>query len=211
MTNTHRIPTHLTNSSKNPKSPVAAGLSMGRRLQLVLVVALLYPAPVASQAAAACTAPQHRAFDFWLGDWDVFRPDGTKAGENTIVSTQGGCVLHETYRAGGYEGQSLNVYDGSRGVWHQTWVDNGGLLLRLEGGYQGDAMVLQGETVSLGGTTLQRITWSRIDGGPNVRQHWETSSDGGTTWATAFDGTYVPRTPSGDSNDGIEPRSSTER
>ena len=33
---------------------------------------------------------------------------------------------------------------------------------------------------------------SELDGDPDrVRQHWESSSDGGTTWTTAFDGVYV--------------------
>jgi hypothetical protein len=41
---------------------------------------------------------------------------------------------------------------------------------------------------------LNRITWSPNPDG-SVRQHWEQSSDGGTTWATIFDGLYVPREP----------------
>jgi hypothetical protein len=38
----------------------------------------------------------------------------------------------------------------------------------------------------------QRITWTPEDGG--VRQHRESSADDGTTWTTAFDGHYRPRT-----------------
>jgi hypothetical protein len=40
------------------------------------------------------------------------------------------------------------------------------------------------------GATVQRITWSRETDG-SVRQLWESSSDGGRTWAVAFDGRYV--------------------
>ena len=31
-----------------------------------------------------CPAPQSRQFDFWVGDWDVFMPDGKKSGELTM-------------------------------------------------------------------------------------------------------------------------------
>ena len=35
----------------------------------------------------------HRQFDFWIGRWDVFQPDGKKAGENLIEPILGGCPL----------------------------------------------------------------------------------------------------------------------
>lgn len=41
-----------------------------------------------------------------------------------------------------------------------------------------------------GAPTLQRITWS-VEPGGSVRQLWESSTDGGTTWTVAFDGRYV--------------------
>jgi len=85
------------------------------------------------------------------------------------------------------------VFDRTRGVWHQTWVDNQGALLTLEGGYVDDRMVMQGETVDTAAVvTLNRVTWSRVDGGRDrVRQFWEASTDGGSTWTVAFDGTYI--------------------
>ena len=39
---------------------------------------------------------------------------------------------------------------------------------------------------------IQRITWTPLDGG-RVRQHWESTTDGGKTWVTAFDGLYTRR------------------
>jgi hypothetical protein len=158
---------------------------------LVLVVAL--PSWAHGQQPA-CRTAEHRSFDFWVGSWEVRTPDGRVAGYNRIREAMGGCVLHERYTtAQGYEGESLNIYDASRRVWHQTWTDNGGLLLTLEGGFDGQRMVLEGETVDTAGVaTRHRITWSRVDGDPDrVRQHWESSSDGGATWSTAFDGLYV--------------------
>ncbi|NNF27658.1 MAG: hypothetical protein HKN73_10605, partial [Gemmatimonadetes bacterium] len=128
------------------------------------------------------------------------------AGHNRITREVGGCVLHERYTTPqGYQGESFNIYVASRGVWHQTWVDNGGLLLTLEGTYSGGRMVLEGTTQSQNGASQQRITWSVIDEGPNVRQLWETSTDGGATWTTAFDGTYVPVDPESSSESASDP------
>ncbi|MBW3535205.1 MAG: class I tRNA ligase family protein, partial [Gemmatimonadetes bacterium] len=118
----------------------------------------------------------------------------SKTLRNVIEPLMGGCVLHESYDGQrGYHGESFNVYDAGRGVWHQTWVDNAGTLLRLDGGFTGERMVLEGETIAPDGTTtLNRITWSRVDGDPDrVRQLWEGSDDGGRTWSVVFDGLYT--------------------
>jgi hypothetical protein len=142
-------------------------------------------------AAPACDAAAHRAFDFWLGGWQVRSPDGKLVGVNRIESEYGGCVLHERYTTGGsYSGESLNIYDAGRKVWHQTWVDSSGTLLRLEGGLHGRSMVLEGQTMgSDAELTRHRITWTpNADG--SVRQFWE-STDAKGQWRTAFDGQYT--------------------
>jgi hypothetical protein len=143
-----------------------------------------------SALAGPCDAPEYRQFDFWAGDWQVTRPDGTAAGANLITREYGGCVLHEHYATPkGYSGESLNTYDAGRKVWHQTWVDSSGTLLLLEGGLRGRNMVLEGGTTDdKGVVTRHRITWTpNADG--TVRQHWQ-STDAAGHWATAFDGLY---------------------
>jgi hypothetical protein len=140
--------------------------------------------------AGPCEAPEYRQFDFWAGDWQVTRPDGTVAGTNLITREYGGCVLHEHYATPkGYSGESLNTYDAGRKVWHQTWVDSSGTLLLLEGGLRGRDMVLEGSTTDdKGAVTRHRITWTpNADG--TVRQHWE-STDAKGRWTTMFDGLY---------------------
>ena len=141
-------------------------------------------------AAGPCDAPAHRAFDFWIGEWEVRTPDGKLAGVNRIGREYGGCVLHERYDTGrGYSGESLNMYDPARKVWHQTWVDTSGTLLLLDGGLRAGSMVLEGQTVgSDGQVTRHRITWTPNANG-SVRQHWESTDNKGQ-WITAFDGTY---------------------
>ena len=140
---------------------------------------------------AACDGEEHRQFDFWLGEWNVHTPDGKLAGTNGITREYGGCVLHERYETGrGFSGESLNIYDAGRKLWHQTWVDTSGTLLLLEGGLRGKSMVLEGQTTGKDGVvTRHRITWTPNDDG-SVRQHWESAGADGP-WQTAFDGTYM--------------------
>ncbi len=170
---------------------------MPRRCLLSLALACA-AGPAAGQTSAArapsCNAPEHRQFDFWLGEWDVRLPDGKTAGTNRIEPILEGCVLRESWTgAGGMSGTSYNIYDKSRKVWHQTWVDSQGSLLQLEGTFAGGRMTLEGETVdSAGRKVRQRITWEPTGAG-QVRQLWEMSNDGGSTWTVAFDGRYRKR------------------
>ncbi|MFM2288428.1 MAG: hypothetical protein RL684_1571 [Pseudomonadota bacterium] len=169
-----------------PKGPPAAAAAGA------VAPATVAPPPAAA-APPACEAAAFHGFDFWLGDWDVHTPDGRLAGGNAITREQGGCVLHERYGTGhGYAGESLNIYDAGRARWHQTWVDNGGLLLVLEGELQAGSMVMEGQTTGADGkVTRHRITWTpNADG--SVRQHWQ-STDAQGQWTTAFDGRYTRR------------------
>ena len=144
--------------------------------------------------AGPCTSAQHRQFDFWIGDWEVRLPDGKPAGTNRISRILDGCVLQENWTgAGGSSGASFNIYDRTARRWHQTWVDDQGSLLQLDGEFAGAVMTLRGETLdSSGAKLLQRITWERV-GPAQVRQLWETSRDAGKTWTVVFDGRYLRR------------------
>jgi len=170
-------------------------LALGVPALLLAAVVVAPPAPVEAQTAPApCATPEHRAFDFWVGEWDVFDPSGRRVAENVITLEMNDCVVHESYtNLQGYHGESFNVYDASRGVWHQTWVDLGGALLVLEGGLEEGSMVLEGVTVGPdGGEIHNRVVWTPADDG-SVRQLWRTTADGGATWSTAFDGVYRRR------------------
>jgi hypothetical protein len=137
----------------------------------------------------ACSANEHRQFDFWVGEWDVYLPSGKKAGENRIAPIAGGCALLEEWSGdGGFTGKSLNIYDANDGQWHQTWVDSSGALLMLAGGIQRKSMIMTSAPEAKG--DLQRISWSPAPD-MSVRQLWESSADGGRSWTTVFDGRYV--------------------
>jgi hypothetical protein len=141
------------------------------------------------------SAARAHDFDFWIGTWDVFGPEGRQVGRSSITALFGTGALAEHWRgAGDVEGRSLNAWDEMRGAWHQTWVDSAGGVLLLDGGLKDGAMVMEGLAngeAEGAEPERQRITWTPHDG--EVRQHWQVSSDGGTTWRTAFDGRYVRR------------------
>lgn len=169
-------------------------------MRILLILLLLLPAVSAAQdtenepAPERCTAPEHRQFDFWLGDWTV-TANGVPAGRNVIHAIQGGCALQENWQgagAGGITGTSFNIYDRERGTWHQTWVDASGTLLLLDGGMVDGAMVLEGRRPAPngGGDVLHRIAWTPNPDG-TVRQLWEASQDDGENWNVIFDGVYT--------------------
>jgi hypothetical protein len=162
----------------------------------VAVVALALAADAAAQSATParpqpCSHPDSRQFEFWLGEWDVFRPDGKQIGTSRVVPLYG-CGLHEHWTSPNVQGQSFNRYDASRGVWHQTWVDTSGSLLLLEGTFQDGAMTLSDARVpgKPRPDAINEIRWSRNPDG-SVRQLWRVTTDGGKTWSTSFDGKYV--------------------
>jgi hypothetical protein len=151
-------------------------------------------APAPAPSPPPCGSAEHRQFDFWIGQWDVFAPDGKKAGDNRIESIDGGCALVERWRGrGGFTGTSLNSWDAGSRRWRQHWVDSQGGLLQLSGAFDGARMVLSGMQPhdSRPGVMLRhRIAWTpQADGA--VRQLWEQSEDDGRSWSTVFDGRYV--------------------
>jgi hypothetical protein len=134
--------------------------------------------------------PEARQFDFWIGDWEVFAPNGKKVGENRIEKMANGFGLLENWTgAGGGTGKSLNSWHADKKRWQQYWVGLGGPL-EISGGIENGAMVMTGEgTAPNGGKLRNRITWTpNADG--TVRQLWESTKDGGQTWTVAFDGLY---------------------
>ena len=156
-----------------------------------LIVGMVLGCSLSANAGAACDEAAYKQFDFWIGHWKVRTPDGKLAGTNRITREYAGCVLHERYTtARGYSGESLNTYDPGRKTWHQTWVDNEGTLLLLEGRFIDGGMRLEGQTTDpTGKVTKHRITWTAHDDG-SVSQLWE-SADGKGAWMIAFDGKYT--------------------
>jgi len=154
------------------------------------------PSPAAPIMSASCTAPQYRQFDFWLGDWDLVGVDGKKSAEDKVVQVLGGCALQENWtgvRSG--QGLSFSAYDPATRRWHQTLMDDGGAVLKIEGEFADGKMILVGQRPSQkekGITITHRIAWTPLPD-HRVKQVWENSTNGGRTWRLVSEGTYVPR------------------
>jgi hypothetical protein len=156
-------------------------------------------APDAEAAGAECDTPPYRAFDFWLGQWEVTGADGRKAGHNEISRDQGGCVLVERWH--GVEnstGMSMSFYDPVVDRWRQVWVSPG-IEIDIAGRLVDGSMVLEGTIVYLGDARAHRFrgAWTPLPDG-RVRQFFEEANADGE-WMPWFDGFYrraaEPRAP----------------
>ena len=159
----------------------------------------LADAPAPSAPPHPCpSAPINHQLDFWIGRWDVApwsAPAGTPqaaAGTNAIEPNLQQCVLVENWRAAnGSEGKSFNFYDINQKKWRQVWVADGGGSLDYSGEFRDGTMRFEGWTLAANGAhTRQRLTFTPY-GRDTVRQTFSSSTDGGKTWVTGFDGRYV--------------------
>lgn len=158
------------------------------------VAALAGPAAAQQpQGPPPCEGENFQAFDYWVGSWVVRNAQGQEVGTNTISRIAGGCGLLEEWESStGNTGKSLNFYEPASGEWRQIWVGAGGSLLDLRGGPVDGVMTLQqDQTNAQGRTVRQRIRWIPREDGV-VEQLWEQSTDGGESWAVAFQGYYNP-------------------
>ena len=169
---------------------------------LVTILTLAMLQATSAQATAptspACNSEAHAAFDFWVGEWDVF-PAGSdrQAARSRIERLYNGCAIRENWMPlNGSDGGSLNSLDTATGLWHQTWVGSSPGRVEFTGGPVEDGrIVLTGWWPGAGGPDVDgliRMTYSRESGGA-VRQHGELSTDHGLSWQTSFDFIYRPR------------------
>jgi hypothetical protein len=151
------------------------------------------PAPAPAKVPPCSTAAHHQ-FDFWLGDWEVATPQGASAGTNRVERLLEGCALQEHWEASdGSRGTSLSSYDAVARKWRQTFVDDSGDVLLLEGEFKDGRMVLQGEkAMGRQRGALQRISWQLVNG-DKVRQRWDISQDDGRSWSVLFEGIYTKK------------------
>lgn len=162
---------------------------------LFILLTLFCSILTAQNPSCNCCNEKYSEFDFWMGSWEVFKLDGTRAGENTIEKIQEGCVLQENWISAtpGYTGTSNNFYNNETNQWEQIWIDNQGQSLHLKGNKVGNQMILQTDkkTNNEGQTFYHRITWTD-NGDGTVRQLWETITEGKDV-TVAFDGLYKPK------------------
>jgi hypothetical protein len=170
------------------------------RIPLAVIAAFaLLDAPAHSQQPAppTCAAAEHRALDFWIGEWDAYATGtDTLVGRSSIRSEDAGCVIIEQWTgARGGSGRSLNIYDRETQRWEQFWVDSSGGLVHFVGGPTENGMQLTAERErshhAPGVEYQSRVTLTAQPDGA-VRQVGETSGDG-QTWTLRYDYTYRRR------------------
>lgn len=152
--------------------------------------------PAPAPTSNPCASTEYRAFDFWVGEWDVYETGtDTRVARSRIEKVSNGCAVRETWmplRGGG--GASLTTFDPKTGTWNQLWVGAQPGRVFFEGGPVDGAMVLTGYWGQdpEGRPSLVRMTYTLGDDG-TVRQFGQASIDHGQTWRDSFDLTYRPQ------------------
>ena len=163
-------------------------------LQAQLPTTPTAPASSVAQSVAACTKPENRQFDFWVGHWRVLNTkDGQPAGESRIEKLYQSCTIRENWSEPGYSGGSLNTFVAADRKWHQTWTDSAGTWREFVGGMIDGKMVLVWSHPSLRNpekTAQERMIFTANPNG-TVRQYSDASPDG-VTWVERYDYTYWP-------------------
>lgn len=154
-------------------------------LRQLIAAGLLLAAGIAhSTESSHCSAPEYRQFDFWVGNWEAFDRDGKLLGHTLIEKIEQGCVLQEWWRGNGAEngaGTSLSMYDRKHKLWRHTWASVRGNFAPIDGGWQGNRMLMTGYFVNdRGEREFHRTVWEPAPGG--VHHRWDSTTDGGVTW-----------------------------
>ena len=154
-------------------------------------------ASIASASSFACGEGDYRAWDFWVGDWQVTSPDGALQGTNSITREENGCLLVERWRgAGGSTGQSYNFFDPGAQRWRQVWVSSSAIIDYSGGLTDEGAMRLEGQiTYQSSGQEIPFYgQWSKQTDGSVLQElfQWNTERDDWDSW---FVGIYRRSTP----------------
>lgn len=188
----------LAQQTQQPPAPE----SMSRR-ELIETVNRLRPivqrGAVRPARPPGCVSAESRAFDFWLGEWDVSQTGATTGvivAESSITLHDQGCVIIENWRpfAGGH-GHSINSYDATDQKWHQTWVDASGSRTEFSGGLDAAGVMrldILGPPQAGQPPGRRTMNYQRLDA-DTVRQWGELFPEGGGDTVVEWDFTYRRR------------------
>ncbi len=165
--------------------------------------------PATPPPAPTCEGENYDAFDFWVGEWDVYvtgaetRPDGSPriVAQSKIEKLYNGCAIRENWMpARPNPGGSLSGYNPETGMWEQTWIGSSPGQVYFKGQGVRTGMVLTGLWPNVGGPGrdgLIRMTYTPNELDGSVRQRGEVSYDEGESWGPSFDFTYRPTADAG--------------
>jgi hypothetical protein len=123
----------------------------------------------------------------------VTTKSGGVAGRSVIESVSGGCALLENWTSvSSGHGKSLNAYNPLTHQWQQYWIGQDGAVSEFRTSeFDGTSMIFFVRDESKP-DSIVRLTFTPLDSA-TVRQHSESSSDGGKNWTTQYDFYYHRR------------------
>ncbi len=144
-----------------------------------------------------CSKPEFRQFDFWVGEWEAFAPNGNKSGDSKISIILDSCVILEEWTGTPnqgfiYTGKSFNSYNAATKQWQQTWTDNTGNTTEFLRGKASDGKIVYYADKVTGPKEklfMRRLTFTKLSN-DKVRQFGEKSDDEGKTWTVEYDLEY---------------------
>lgn len=165
--------------------------------KISFIVTLILSAQLLT-AQKPCSLPVFRQFDFWVGNWEAFAPNGNKGGDSKISIILDSCVILEEWTSAGaqqgliFSGKSFNMYNVATKQWQQTWVDNTGNTTEFLRGEGADGKIVyyaDKVTGPNGKAFMRRLTFTKLSN-DKVRQFGELSNDEGKTWVVEYDLEY---------------------
>ncbi len=160
----------------------------------ILLLALLIVTKTTGHGSpVVCTAPIYHQFDFWVGQWTVTNSSGKVVGTDTVTRELNGCIIYERYVDAGDNSVGIGlsgVQFGNR-AWHQTFMDDAGAVITLDGSFHNGKMELRGTNYPAGSPLMSDGIWMLH--GNVVEEIWKVSTDGGRTWKVRFDGFFHRR------------------
>ncbi|MBC7873415.1 MAG: hypothetical protein H7Y01_05430 [Ferruginibacter sp.] len=170
-----------------------------RQFLILLVSHLLMLSSFGQPASRVpCSSKVYRQFDFWLGEWEAFGPNGQKAGTSKVSLILDSCILFEEWTSATvtqgirYAGKSFNTYNAVTKQWQQTWVDNtGGSNEYLIGKFENNKIIYRSLPFQFKKDTMaiRKMTFTNLSP-VKLRQHGEISKNNGVSWTTEYDLEY---------------------
>jgi hypothetical protein len=156
-------------------------------------------APVTDKA---CSAPDHRRFDFMLGTWHTSDSGGTSAarseGESSVEPMLDGCVVHEHRSLNQqdkrlFDGDAYWGYDSVKKQWLLVYLDDKSHAQVYEGRQEASQLAFYRERPDPDGTPILIRILYEPQSPAGYTQRVERSSDHGLTWQPGGITTYEPK------------------
>lgn len=181
------------------KSKIKVGLALlGLLLFTTNAISQTEKKESATSSVPVCGSGEkpYRDFDFVIGNWDFYTPDGTKIGEQIYTKREQDCLILEEWKLNsGGTGLGMTFVDPKSGLWHQVWMSPMFHIDYSGGLDEKGAMVLEGTIYPNNGDKSSAIRgiWARETDG-SVKQEFFVLIDKTNTWEILFAGLARPKT-----------------